>query len=151
MVATVGNGVVVLPSTIPFAGVGLFATRNFKKNEIITGFSGEIIDRKEADKRRKLGLDTHIRDLDKPYVYIDGFKTIEESFGKGGAQFANDALDNELNNAVFYKRYGTDSNPIPSIWLKAKRDIKSGEEIFVSYGKDYWKIHPLNNNNGRVI
>ena len=40
------------PSTIPGAGYGLFANRNYKKGEHIIEYTGEVID--EATKRQDI-------------------------------------------------------------------------------------------------
>ena len=60
IVSTIENGVIVHPSSIPNAGLGLFAYRDFEKNEPITLYDGKIIDRKEASKLKAGGKATHI-------------------------------------------------------------------------------------------
>jgi len=54
------------------------------------------------------------------------------------AKFANDAEgipSNFENNSII--TMDDDNNVV----LLSDRDIKSGEEIFVGYGKSYWKIN----------
>lgn len=58
--STIGNGVIVKTSNIPNAGLGLFATRDFEKNEPITFMDGKIIDRNQALKLRQEKKATHI-------------------------------------------------------------------------------------------
>lgn len=56
------------------------------------------------------------------------------------AAYANDASFNSAysNNTIFEtvwdEKYGT-----KRVFLKAISNIEKGEEIFVDYGRDYWK------------
>lgn len=131
--AVIGNGVELRPSQIPNAGVGLFATRNFERNELITEYEGEQIDWKEAQRRRDQGRDSHIKSLAYGYVAIDGLKDPSTATGFGGGSFANDPYKSEFtDNAKFVikedKKQGRDR-----IWLQALHYIDAGEEIFVDY------------------
>jgi len=60
IISTIGNGVIVKSSDIPGGGYGLFADRDFEKNEPITFYDGKIIDHKEALQLRESGQATHI-------------------------------------------------------------------------------------------
>jgi len=124
-------------STIPHAGIGLFTKEKILKNERITDCQGQMINRKEALGLMRQGKDTHCKSLNF-HVVIDGYKSWEETRkdGSGLASFANDGLTKEKNNTKF----GTDYLQT-TVFLKALRDIEPGEEIFVSYGRAYWKRH----------
>ena len=141
-VVTLGHGIIVKASTIPGAGYGLFATKNFKKGEGITEYDGEIISRSYANILKQQNLDTHIVALSPGRSAINGLTTI--TVGRGGAQFSNDINDKNRYNAVFGKTEhilpGLQDNrtglkDLFRIFLKAKKDIKAGDEIFVDYGK----------------
>lgn len=80
-------------------GNGLFTTRFFRRNELITEYVGPIIDHKKAQKLRLRNKHSHIRVLNLQFLYIDGLKHPKP--GVGGASFANDARDSTKNNAVF--------------------------------------------------
>jgi len=43
-----GGGVVVRPSTLPGAGLGLFAVDGFASRDIVTEYSGRVLSRGEA-------------------------------------------------------------------------------------------------------
>ena len=60
IMSTIGNGVIVKTSNIQNAGLGLFADRDFEKNEPITFYDGKIIDQGEALELKKEGRATHI-------------------------------------------------------------------------------------------
>lgn len=138
--ATIGNGLEIKKSLIEGAGNGLFATRDFKKGEIITIYEGETINREKADELARKGLDSHIRSLCLLRTAIDGIKNPKEAFGKGGASFCNDAsyqtdFQNNSKFAVNVDRH-TGKN---TCFLKALKDIYEGDEVFASYGNDYWR------------
>lgn len=111
-------------STIKGAGKGLFAMRDFKEGEIVTVYGGSYFINDQS-----------------PYLLTDDYGIIwdgshdfsETELGR----WANDAdyKTNFENNTFFETIYGLGRPPV----LVASRDIKNGEEIFVSYGPRYWK------------
>lgn len=132
----VGNGVSIRKSSIDGAGNGLFADVNFNTKDIITEYTGEYIDRAKADELRRLRKHTHVRAVEMGRSYIDGYKDPSLAIGKGGASFTNHKPGKEAN-AKFVTIY--DSNTAQyRVYIKAKRPILKGEEIFVDYGKNYW-------------
>jgi hypothetical protein len=144
-VACIGDGVHVKTSTIPGAGLGLFATRNFKKNELITEYDGRIIDNKTAKQVQKNhpGQSFHFVALSLGRTVIDGIKTPIP--GRGGASFTNDSMNNPPYNAKFFRTYKvmpdlpdhrTGLTELTRLFLKATRDITKGEEIFVDYNRE---------------
>ena len=162
--ATVGDGVAIRPSTIH--GLGLFATRSFRPEEIVTAFEGTVCS--YADVR---GWDasrtTHCRSLFPLRMVLDGrcsrlnqleLAGPEEEedgeepdpaivlHGRGGASYANDGRGVHPNNSEFTyvdssQRKGPfdfSSPDLRIIVLQATQPIAAGEEILVSYGRDYW-------------
>jgi SET domain-containing protein len=114
-------------SQIKNAGKGLFTAIDIYKNEIISLFKGEIIANKEAKKRAKYFinlLDDSILDSMHTDCYA---KYANDTAGLSKSNFKNNAkitLDEDNN-----------------VCITASRKIKSGEEVFCSYGKRYWKKH----------
>lgn len=137
--STLFDGVYTQRSTLGrSAGLGLFSDRHFQKNDIITEFVGWVIDRKEALRLRSEGKATHICDLVKPSLYLDGEKEPKPYIG--GGSFANDGstfLGGPGNNSKFWKWYD-EREGRSRVFLKATQEICPGEEIFVGYCKDYW-------------
>jgi hypothetical protein len=84
------------------AGNGLWTTRPFLKNDLITEYDGDTIDRTLALWLRRSHEDSHVRALNSHFIYIDGLQ--QPVAGRGGASFANDARDTRANNAVFVCR-----------------------------------------------
>lgn len=143
-------GLCVKPSTIKNAGLGLFATRPFAKDERIDEYRGDVVEREvyEDEGRSDYAIDI----LDAHYVINAIYST--DSF----ARYSNDARDKSLNNADLRtdedlveearERRINDGEGVDEkdpegsadqVWLVATRDIKAGQEIFTSYGTAYWE------------
>ena len=121
---------IIKKSTLPNAGKGLFTTKSIKKDQKIVEYKGEIIDWKEYEKRVKEDKDGYLFYIHKQRC-IDAFGTPQYK-----ARYANDAeglsrVKGLRNNSV-YEIFGD------KCYIVATRDINAGEEIFVSYSKDYW-------------
>jgi len=106
-------------STIPEAGVGLFAKKDIKKGEKICEYIGKKIRRVPKDARYCIKL--------RNGMYVDA---IDPNSGHG--RFSNDSLHKLLDNAEFVEDFAN------TVFLEATRDIKAGEEIFCSYGWEYY-------------
>ena len=104
-------------SQIENAGNGLFTAIKIYKGEIIA------IDMKQ---------DQYFMNLPNGTI-LDAGKT------KGFAKLANDAQ--AFDDSLFKNNSIISIDEEENICLVAKRLIKSGEEIFCSYGKRYWKKH----------
>ncbi len=121
---------IVKTSLLPNAGKGLFTNKAIKKDSKIIEYKGEIIDWKEYTKRVKEDKDGYLFFISNKRC-IDAFSTPRYK-----ARFANDAEG-------LSKVKGLKNNAVYDIFddrcfIVATRDIKAGEEIFVSYTKEYW-------------
>lgn len=159
-ISTLGDGLETKTSTIPGAGLGLFATRDFADDEVITSYYGMLVPYKEAKRRNP----SHIRALFPMHTAIDGRFMRDgteitdpnlQLRGKGVAALCNDARDEERNNAIFITAHSEENqkrflawergapfrlDPEQSdVFIVADGPIKAGEEIFVSYGQRYWE------------
>ena len=115
-------------SQIPNSGNGLFTSIDIEKNEIICRYVGDTIGKREFDRRTKLGEDNY-------FMNLPSGKTLDCRNTKCFAKYANDAegLPTKFKNNAFITLDENDN-----VVLVAKRNIKSGEEIFAGYGKKYW-------------
>ena len=123
--SNVGN-LEVKTSNIPNSGDGLFTLTDIKKGELICEFTGVEISPKEAAKlegirghyliQRDNGTILDVFNSDSPAIKCNDAR---------GSNFKNNASINEVENG--------------EIWLIATRRIKAGEEIFCSYGDEYWE------------
>jgi hypothetical protein len=151
--ATIGDGVTVKESNDIKGEWGLFATRAFTMGELITEFSGRLMDYRDVPA---LASRSHIRTLTPLQWVLDGSRDenggriprFDESkpkyvprMGKGGAAFANDAHQTERRvNCEFFSIHGENADDPREhmVVLRATQDIPKGKEIMVEYGADYW-------------
>lgn len=116
-------------SSLPGCGKGLFTKIFIPKGIIITEHTGVVTSFKEADFSDN-----------NPYLFyvtsrhvIDGRKDTSAP-----ARYINDAagpkkitgFNNNAQYVIIDKR----------VFIIANRDILAGEEIFASYGKEYWQV-----------
>ena len=121
-------------SQLPLAGKGLWAKVNFRRGDIICKYEGEQVTWKECQRRNlaQTGYGSY-------YLYINERKCIDAQHTPWAiGRYANDAAGlsriKELRNNARYKIIKGDP------YIVASRNIRKGEEIFVSYGKKYWNI-----------
>jgi len=123
----------IKPSNIPNAGKGLFAFDPlsgdpnevlFNRGETICQYKGEIIDKAELIRRNS--------NKSAPYAIGVSANSFEDGARvRGIGSLANTNPGN--NNATLSIYRGRAS-------LKATKPIRNGEEIYLSYGREY-KIH----------
>ena len=122
----------IKPSQIENAGNGLYTAIDIYKNETISLFKGKIITNKEAKKRVKQHKDNYFINL------LDG--SIMDSMDVDCfAKYANDAEG--ISNNSFKNNAKITLDDDENVCIKAIKAITSGQEIFCSYGKPYWKKH----------
>ncbi len=119
-------------SQIDNAGNGLYTAIDIYKNETISLFKGEIITDREAEERVKQMKDRYFINL------LDG--SIMDSMNTDCyAKYANDAEG--IPNSGFKNNAEITLDDDDNLCIQATENISSGEEIFCSYGKAYWKKH----------
>lgn len=126
----------VATSQLPNSGNGLHTAIPIYKDEIIALFKGEILSELRALLRANKNQDQYFIKM------LDG-RIMDSKKVKCFAKYANDAtgysqINSQLKNNA---RITIDENE--NICLVATRKIKSGEEIFCSYGKQYWQKHGI--------
>lgn len=118
-------------SKIPGAGRGLFTRFGIKKNQIITWYTGKIQTREEKITSHDK---SHTITLVPGELAISGLK--EPQIGNGAGSFVNHS---DRPNAVAIRSSISEWGSTPIVLLKALSDIEPGEEIFINYGRGYWK------------
>ncbi len=121
-------------SKIPGAGKGLFTKCFIAKGTFIIQYKGKITTWKEVQQSKNFN----------GYVfYINRNRVIDaKPFTKHLARYANDA-----SGISKIKGLRNNSNYVhekDKVFIKAIKDIQPGEEILVSYGKDYWDVIKYN-------
>jgi len=118
-------------STIPNAGVGLFAATNIPKGYNFEPYIGEAMDNEDVEKRYPGNtFAEYVIDIEDGIIFIDG---VDEWTYL--ARFANTSLGGRpKNNAKFVNRKDMITFP----FLQATANIIKGTEIIANYGKNYW-------------
>ncbi len=121
---------IVKKSKLPNAGKGLFTKQDIPKGVRIVEYKGKL--RRWKEVKHLDGYNGYLMYITRNAV-IDA-RPVVKTFGR----YANDAngfvkVKGLRNNA----EYVSEGN---KCYIEALRTIKKGEEIFVSYGKDFWKL-----------
>ena len=127
-------------STIPKSGNGIFAKKDISKGTMVGKFSGKkvpISNLSASDCLNSAILD------DSTAILGSGLSSCINdiiNLRQLTPQETNDIL---YHNKSFPKREGFEYNAVlvsnkKDIFLKAIRDIRKGNEIFIPYGKRYW-------------
>lgn len=120
----------VKKSLLPGAGKGLFTKTDIVKGTRIVEYKGKK--RKWVDAKHEDGYNGYLMRVTRSVV-IDALPATD-AFGR----YANDARGltrvETLKNNAEYISEGT------RCYIDATRNIKAGEEIFVSYGREYWTL-----------
>lgn len=112
-------------STLPGAGLGLFALEDMKKDEFITEYTGEILSSQESERKGAI-YDAQ----EHSYIFGIGNFAIDATYQGNKMRFVNHKSHNEQNcEAVTWAING---NSI--VILKARKFIKKGDELFFDYG-----------------
>ncbi len=120
-------------STLPACGKGLFTKVPIKAGTIIVEYKGEKITWKEGLRRNEK------HPHQSPYLfYISANNCIDAEYTPSAlARYANDAQGHTRVKGIRNNAEYTIINKVP--FIKAIKNIKAGQEVFVSYGQDYWK------------
>lgn len=124
------KSLIIKPSLLPNAGKGLFTLVDIRKGDRIVEYKGRR--RKWKDVKHLDGHNGYLLRLNRTTA-IDAQPTLS---AKG--RYANDAmglarLPGMRNNAE-YLIYGD------RVYIEATRTIRKGEEVLVSYGREFWAL-----------
>jgi SET domain-containing protein len=115
----------VKKSSIPQAGLGLYAERTFEVDDRIVEYTGEKLTTDQYERRYKNDqLGSYGLALSEKYV-IDARRT-----DAGVARYACDYHGSGKKPNAEYVNFGG------RVWIVATRRIKQGEEILTDYGED---------------
>ncbi|CAJ1947775.1 unnamed protein product [Cylindrotheca closterium] len=130
----------VQPSTIPSAGMGLFAGSNLAKSTYLFDYEGEVLTEEDYFSRYPNGDGRYVARVDTGFfsllgsepVYIDGIDPKKSN----KARYMNSASEDMAN--VYWKKqqFGFQAGVMH---FYSSRDIQKGEELFFDYGDTYWQ------------
>ena len=123
-------GARIKPSTLQGAGKGLFAARDFRKGDKVARYTGDLIPvAKEAKHGENHSHYQLLLSEQGQGAIIDAART-----NAAEGRMVNDARGSGQRNNC---RFSCDQTRKTAV-LRATRNIKKGEELFVNYGRDYW-------------
>lgn len=133
MYATIGNGVYLAISLQSGAGRGLFTSKAYSKNALLTFMEGILLDYAVARvlAAQSASNASHFYGLCKQFLVLDGDR--QGNLGTGGASFAND--NGKHANASLHIRW---YKGVPICFVKLMRAFAAHEEVYVKYGRTYW-------------
>jgi SET domain-containing protein len=121
---------IIKPSHLPNAGKGLFTLVDIRKGDRIVEYKGRR--RKWKDVKHLDGHNGYLLRLSRTTA-IDALPTLS-ALGR----YANDAMGLTrvpgLRNNAEYLIYGD------RVYIEATRTIRKGEEVLVSYGREFWTL-----------
>jgi hypothetical protein len=144
------QGLVIKHSSLPNAGYGVFATRDYRKWDIVCEYSGQVA---KWESSLTVASSTHTGDLNYDQV-IHGWRYPLVTEKKNPGSMLNDAKDSIQTNCFLhlsdlshdarqkytcFENIGTKTTA--RLFIVAKRNIVSGSELFLCYGKKYWVKH----------
>ncbi len=129
----VGRDISLCKSSLPNANRGVYALRSFKAGEYITGYDGHVV---ESEESRKYDF-TYAVEMSNGNTLIGFHEYPDDDWnGKNAGQLINDNIcpffTGQVSNVDFYEKKG-------KMYIRALREIKAGEELFLSCGYGYWK------------
>jgi hypothetical protein len=112
-------------STIPNAGNGAFTNIFLKKGTVLGNYKGK---RLSKDQYNRLRDQSYVWELSSRYgpIYIDGKNPKVSNW----LRFLNDSRDRRVNVEPYQYR--------GNIYYRTTRNIRPEEELFISYGDEYW-------------
>ncbi len=110
---------VIQTSTIPDAGKGLFADKDYARNDFVTYYSGRVFNTAiEGDRVLQINKRT----------WIDG----------SGPCTSKDAPGDFLNHKLpSNTRFVVSSHPLGLVTIRTTKAVKKGDEFFIDYGREY--------------
>ena len=138
--ASLEKNLFIKRSKIPGAGKGLFTKQPIAKGTRIVQYKGKSTTWKAVQQEDFNGYVFYI----KRGLVIDA-KNYIKAFGR----YANDAGGiSRLKKITNNSRYVVDGE---KVFIEALKDINAGDEILVSYGKEYWDTVRYNKRLGYVL
>lgn len=123
------DGTQIKKSAVPGAGDGLFAKRDFKKNEIIARYTGDLINTGNGEHRMDgFGGSHYVLELSQQ-IAIDAART-----NTADGRMINDARGTGKRMNVRF----VPNQRAKTVTIRTTRAVKAGEEFLLSYGRGFW-------------
>ena len=125
------EGLQVKRSLIPNSGKGLFATKLFRKNDLIgTGYRGELISRAQLNNRYG-----QQQNANAPYALSvrNSQQIVDSACERGILSVANTKTVRSQCNAKYSQHIKADG----TVNVRATKRIRPGDEIYIWYGAGF--------------
>lgn len=113
------------PSSIPDAGLGVFATAPIPGQRAIGWYRGRVLSKRQLDNTYGRQVAPYVLQLG-PNLFLDAADPRHSNF----VRYVNDGPASGRPANVEFTPYG---------FLATLRDIRPGEELLASYGNPFWK------------
>jgi SET domain-containing protein len=120
--------ITIKKSSIPGAGLGVFAVQAIKKGKRLGEYSGEQLNLGQFLKKKNTDYCFEINRKNKPPFYIDG------KFRGSWHSKVNGAKTNTEKKKINVVTYQYNQK----IYFKTVKNIKKGQELLIDYGESYW-------------
>ena len=126
------NGTQIKDSTIAGAGKGLFARWDFNKGDAIVRYTGDIVQTADGANDGGWQGSSYVLEVTDSWA-IDAART-----NTADGRMINDTVTTNKRANV---KFAFDARR-KVVTIRALRAIKAGEELFISYGREYWARGP---------
>jgi len=113
----------------PIMGLGLFAKDKIRRGTLIGEYTGEMITQSEADKREELYDELGLVS----YTFEVGWMVIDAGPMGNHCRFINHSCNPNC------QVQSTLINGLPRLFVKTIKTIEKDEEVYINYGKRYFK------------
>lgn len=135
------NNIQIKKSKLPNAGYGVFVTKDYKLGEVITWYSEDCNSTNKAYGVNCSWGPMYARPLAKGSIKSFNKRISEKDIGAG--HLINDPLCNLLNIGCYINAYFRENLEERKMYVVACRNISKDQELFISYGFNYWKNHAI--------
>ncbi|XP_046863286.1 histone-lysine N-methyltransferase PRDM9-like [Xenia sp. Carnegie-2017] len=123
---TLPEDLYVIPSTIPEAGMGVFANKKLEINTRFGPYRGEKVLLDDLEEGRDTSYMWEILQEGKIRYYIDG----KDSTQGNWMRFVNCARSSDEQNIIAYQHHG-------EIYYRVYKEIEADKELLVWYGDEF--------------
>jgi hypothetical protein len=125
----------IAPSTIPNAGMGVFAVDKIPKGAK-GKYKGKIMSVEKGDPFYSWVIYDYDKETGVPFPDNKELYLLDAHYPSNSnwTRYVNCGIKNKFNNIDVEQSFG-------NIYYFTKRDIQPGEELFVDYGPEYRKVN----------
>ena len=140
------------PSTVTGADLGLFAGETIAKGRILVEYTGRNLSLSEAKVLKNRMYLKAVSGFEKVVVLTRSHEVQQASFNHhidgsvdyaSKAKYINDHIDKSKHNVKFITAPPAEPKGKKRVFVKASREIRDGEELFVDYGRGHWLFNDL--------